>query len=99
MSKARVKPAAATPVGVMGGLAVTSNATAPAVGDGAPPIAGASPQPVPDTAPYIVGDCPMLHDDEIYMPGDWIYLTPKQALRSARRVSLAVADFPKLNLE
>lgn len=50
-------------------------------------------------APYIVGDCPMLHDGEVYMPGDAIYLTPEQARRSARRVSLLVAAFPTLNLE
>lgn len=61
----------------------------------------AAPQPQSDTATatYIVGDCPMLHDGEVYMPGDEIELTPEQARRSARRVSLPVGAFPSLNLE
>lgn len=86
MSKARVKPVAVKAAGTVAALAETPNATAPAVPD-------------TDTTTYIVGDCPMLHDGEVYAPGDEIELTPKQALRSARRVSLPVAAFPQLNLE
>lgn len=57
------------------------------------------PQPMPAADPYIVGDCPMRHDGELYLPGDQIWLTPEQALRSARRVSAPAADFPQLNQE
>lgn len=99
MSKARVKTAAVKPAGVIAALADTPNAASLAGGEGAALVADAAPQPVTDTSPYIVGDCPMRHDGELYAPGDWIYLTSKQALHSARRVSLPVADFPQLNLE
>lgn len=94
-----VKPVAATPAGAAGEQALTPSVTAPTVVDGASPTADAPPQPEPATTTYIVGDCPMLHDGDFYAPGEEIELTPKQARRSDRRVSLAVANFPKLNLE
>lgn len=53
----------------------------------------------PARATYIVGDCPMLHDGVSYMPGNQIELTPEQARRSARHVTLMSADFQKNNLE
>jgi hypothetical protein len=46
----------------------------------------------PETAAYIVGDCPVQHDGAPYLSGDVIALTAAQAARLGRRVTPAAAD-------
>ncbi len=40
---------------------------------------------------YIVGDCPVLHDHEVYQPGDELELTTAEAARLAGKVAAANA--------
>lgn len=50
--------------------------------------AGAKEKP---TALYVVGDCPVLHDHEVYQPGDELELTTAEAARLDGKVSAANA--------
>ena len=50
--------------------------------------------PAPQTASYLVGACPVLHDGQRYGPGWQIELTPAQAERLARHVTPLPAAAP-----
>lgn len=43
------------------------------------------------TALYVVGACPVLHDHEVYQPGDELELTEAQAARLGDKVDPAKA--------
>lgn len=51
--------------------------------------AGAKEKP---TALYVVGACPVLHDHEVYQPGDELELTEIQAARLDDKVTPAKAE-------
>ena len=64
-----------------------------AVADGG---AGAMDQPQATSkasgkAPYVVGACPVLHNHEVYQPGDELELTAAEAARLAGKVAAASA--------
>lgn len=50
--------------------------------------AGAKEKPM---ALYVVGDCPVLHDHEVYQPGDELALTTAEAARLDGKVGAASA--------
>ena len=50
--------------------------------------AGAKDKP---TALYVVGACPVLHDHEVYQPGDELTLTESEAARLGDKVEPAKA--------
>ena len=41
---------------------------------------------------YLVGACPVLHDHEVYQPGDELELTEAEAARLAGKVTAATAE-------
>ena len=51
--------------------------------------AGAKEKP---TALYVVGACPVLHDHEVYQPGDELELTEAEAARLGGKVTAATAE-------
>jgi len=62
-------------------------------------MATTNPTPKPaatdKTATFLVGDCPIAHDKEIYQPGDEIALTEAQAKRLGAKVKPAPAKTTK----
>jgi len=73
MSKATAKPNTSRP----------QPQTTGAAADGG---AGAKPKPKATPAPYRVGACPVLHDHEVYQPGDELELTEAEAARLGDKV-------------
>ena len=72
--------------------AAKSNTTSPqpkTTGAASSGGAGAKDKP---TALYVVGDCPVLHDHEVYQPGDELELTEIQAARLDDKVAPAKAE-------
>ena len=70
---------------------VKTNTTRPQQKTGAAAKGGAGAADRPK-ALYVVGTCPVLHDHEVYQPGDELELTETQAARLEDKVEAVKAD-------
>ena len=75
MSKAKPKPDTASPQPQTSGAATNGGAGVE------------TEAPRKSKALYRVGDCPVLHDHEVYQPGDELELTEADAARLGRKVT------------
>ena len=79
MSKATAKPNTASPQPKPPGAAADGGAGATDKSTAASKVSA--------KAMYVVGTCPVLHDHEVYQPGDELELTEVEAIRLGGKVS------------
>ncbi len=81
MSKAKPKPDTASPQPQTSGAATNGGAGVETEAE--------TEAPRKSKALYRVGDCPVLHDHEVYQPGDELELTEAEAARLGGKVTVA----------
>lgn len=87
MSKTAAKPDTTSPQPQTTGAATNGGAT-----NGGAETKTKAKAPSNAKALYLVGACPVLHDHEVYQPGDELELTEAEAARLGSKVTAATAE-------